>query len=120
MPNANTRSHNAHCAITTLFRDDYPCVQTPHFPHVIQLITLLSFHDTSARPRKRTTTVAVPLLIPKQMCSRLAKNMPDSFIRSVQCLFVTGEVVEHAFCYDEDVFGEVERGSDYEEGEDEK
>jgi hypothetical protein len=82
--------------------------KVPHIPHAIRIITLLSFHDTPPWPRKRTTTVPVTLLIPKQMCSCLAKNMPDSFIRSVQCLFVTGKVVKHAFCYDEDVFRKVE------------
>jgi hypothetical protein len=46
--------------------------------------------------------------------------MAHSFVRSVQCLLVAGKVVEHAFCYDEDVFGEVKGGGDYEEGEDEE
>jgi hypothetical protein len=120
MPNTNTRSNYPHCAITALFPGLSLLYKVPHIPHAIRLITLLGFHDAPPRPRKRTTTVSVTLLVPKQMRSRLAKNMPDSFIRGVQCLFITGKVVKHAFCYDEDVFRKVERGSDYKEGEDEE
>jgi len=50
----------------------------------------------------------------------LRKDVAHSFICSVQCLFVARKVVEHAFCYDEDVFGEVEGGGDYKEGKDEE
>lgn len=60
------------------------------------------------------------MLIAQQMCRSLTENMPDGFIRSVQRLFIAGEIVEHAFCHDEDMFGEVERGGDYEEREDEE
>lgn len=71
----------------------------------------LRLHDSPPRPSQRSP--ALPVLVPQQMRGCLRKHVAHSFIRSVQCLLIAGKVVEHAFCYDEDVFGEVEGGGDY-------